>query len=797
MILRNNLIVSLRNARKHLGYTFLNVAGLTIGLTASILILLFVLHERSYDRFHANADRICRVAVRARLGNTRIDQTFTPAILTPTLLEEFPEVVRSVRFRNNSRGILVKVDDRTYNEQRVTAVDAAVFQVFSFPFIHGDPKTALAEPNTTVLTVSTARKYFGDAHPVGQTLTIGDVDFRVTGIIEDIPDNAHFHFDIFNSIITFNTINSTHWFDNNYKTYIQLQEDCTVADFEAKLPEFVKTHLWEGQDYAAWVDQGNFWEYYLQPLTDIHLNSDLRGEFEPNGNAAYVSVLTVIAVFILLIAVMNYMNLATARSAGRAREVGIRKVVGSLRRPLIGQFLAESVMSSLFALALALINVEILLPSFRNLVSRPGIRIPYLEQPLILAGLVGFGLVIGIISGSYPAFFLSSFQPISVLAGKLRSASRNIRLRNGLVLIQFSISIFLFVGTFIIRGQMAFIHNRNLGFDKEHVVVIRTPQPLGAQSIPFKQALLGHPDILSVSGSTTLPGMGLNNIGFRAEGEEKGITLNLIMGDFDLLETLQFKMQEGRFFSRAFPTDSSAIVINEATAKLLGWDNPIGKHLDPYGTELTVIGVVKDFHYESLQNTLEPGAILLLPGVFNWSERYISVRIRPENPAETLGQIRSTWDAMSNGMPFEYTFFDQEYDALYKNEERTGRVFTIFSLLAIFVSCLGLFGLASFAAEQRTREIGIRKVFGASVPGIVARLARDFTRWVVIANVIAWPAAYYAMSYWLHNFAYRMQISITPFVAAGLLTFVIALLTVCYQSVRAAAANPVESLKYE
>jgi putative ABC transport system permease protein len=795
-MLQNYLKIALRNIKKHKGYTFLNIAGLAIGMAASILILLFVFHEMSYDRFHENADHIYRVSVRAMIGDTRIAQVFTPAILTPTLLKDYPEVLHSIRFQNFSRGVLVRRGDRVFNEQRVTLVDPEVFEVFSFPFIQGDPKSALVEPNTAVITVSTASKYFRDADPMGHRLTIGDQDFKITGIMEDIPENSHFHFDIFSSIVSSDGINSTAWLANNYKTYILLREGCLKTTFDEKLSEVVKEYIYRGQE-EFWAKGGNYWEYYLQPVTEIHLTSDIHGEFEVNGNAAYVSIFTVIALFIILIASINYMNLSTARSSGRAREVGIRKVVGASRTPLIWQFLAESVVSSLIALALALLSVQLLLPLFRNLVGKQGLRIPYLEQPLVLLMLVGLALLIGVISGSYPAFWLSAFRPISVLSGRLRSASKNTWLRNVLVLIQFSISIFLFVGTIIVYRQLHYIQNKKLGFDKEHVVVIRTPQSLGDRSEPFKQALFQYPEIVAVSGSSTLPGMGFNNVGFIPEGEEQAITLNLICCDYGFMETLNFEMSAGRFFSREFTTDSSGIIINETTVTLLGWEDPLRMHLNAGNQELPVIGVVEDFHYESLHHSVRPGALLMLPGVYGWSERYISVRIRSENIRESLDLIRRTWDEFSAGLPFEYSFLDEEFDALYHNEQRTSRVFTIFSVLGIIISCMGLFGLASFAAEQKTQEIGIRKVFGASVPGLVFMLAREFTKWVIIANGVAWPMAYFAMNRWLRNFAYRTDFGWWTFALSGLIALLIALMTVSYQSVRAALANPVESIRYE
>jgi putative ABC transport system permease protein len=796
IMFENYLKIALRNIRKHKVYSFLNIAGLAIGLSSSILIMIFVLYERSYDRYHKKTGQIYRIAVRAMIGDTRIAQIYTPAVLTPTLLQDYPEVLHSVRFQNYSRGILVRTDDRVFNEYRVTSSDAAVFEVFTFPFIKGDSSTALAEPNTCVITETTAKKYFAEQDPMDRVLTIGDRDFRITGIIEDIAENSHFHFDIFSSIVTYEDINSKAWGANNYKTYILLQEDCTKKIFESKLSEIVKRYVYRNRE-DEWAKDGDYWEYFLQPLTEIHLTSDLHGEFEANGNAAYVSIFSIIAVFILLIASFNYMNLSTAKSASRAREVGIRKVIGSTRAPLMWQFLVESCLSSVFALILALIAVELILPSFCRLVGKQQLGIPYFKNLWIVPGLMGLALFIGVLSGSYPALFLSSFKPISILRGKLWSSAKNTWLRNGLVLIQFSISIILFIGTLAIQHQLKYLQNRRLGFDKEHVVVIKTPQSLGQRSQAFKQILIEYPNIISASGSSTVPGRGYNNIGFIPEREQQSITLNLTCCDFDFLETLRLEMTNGRFFSRVFPTDSLGIVINETTVELLGWENPLRMHFYSGSRKLRVIGVVKDFHYESLHHRVRPGALLLLPGIYRWSENYISVRIQPEDIPKTIDMIRKTWDDFTAGMPFEYSFLDEDYDTLYHNEQRTGKVFTIFSLLAIFIACLGLFGLSSFAAEQKTKEIGIRKVFGASVPGIVFLLSWEFTKWVIIANVFAWPISFHVMSKWLQNFAYRINVGFWSFVISGLLALMIALITVSIQSVKAAMSNPIKSIRYE
>jgi putative ABC transport system permease protein len=798
IMLSNYLKVALRNIFKYKAYSFINIFGLAVGITSAVLILLFVRYERSFDRFHEKADRIHRIAVRAMIGDTKIRQTHTPAILTPTLLENYPEVERSIRFQSAFDGVVVRTADKAFNEYRVGLAEADIFKVFTLPLVSGDAETALSEPNTVVITDSTSRKYFGDLDPLNRILTIDGTDFRISAVINDWPDNSHFRFDMLISLITFKKgLENPNWFSNNYRTYILLKEGASASEFDAKFPDLVRNYTLAGQDYDSWVANGNYWEYYLQPLTDIHLHSDLNGEFEANGNAAYVSASFLIALFILLIAAVNYMNLATARSANRAREVGIRKVVGSTRGPLLFQFLAESLAASFIALVLALVLVHALLPAFRALTGR-SLTMPYLEEPLAIPALLGMTLILGIISGAYPAFFLASVRPIKVLHGRLRSGSRNARLRNLLVLVQFAISIFLVVGTLVVHRQTEFMRSKNLGFDKEHVVVIKTPETLGERSRTFKDRLLALSEVTAVSGSDTTPGRSFRNWGCRAEGRDASITLNMCICDDGFLETMGLEMAEGRFFSRKFSTDERAMVINEAAAKLIGWDDPIGKTIS-YGRDatFTVVGVVKDYHYESLHQSVRPGALMAQPGIWGAQEDYISARIQPGDIPRTLDRIRDIWTEFSAGIPMEYSFLDTDYDALYNNEKRTGRIFMVFSCLAIGIGCMGLLGLAAFAAEQKTREIGIRRVLGASVPGIMILISRELTHWVLLANLVAWPVAYFVMKGWLQNFTLRIGLDWLFFVIGGTMTLCIAWVSMSFQAYKAASTDPVQALKYE
>ena len=797
-MLRNYIKVAFRNLFKHKAYSFINIFGLALGMASAVLILLFVRYERSYDRFHEKAGRIQRVAVRALIGNTKIRQTNTPAILTPTLLEHYPEVEYSIRFQDDFEGVTVKYGDLVFNEYGVGSTDADFFKVFTLPLTAGDPDTALEEPNTAVISETTAQKYFKGEAALNRILNIDGQDFRVSGVMADFPNNSHFHFDMLRSLNTYkNRLADTNWFNNSYQTYLLLHERASAASLESKFPEIVRNYATAGQDYDGWLSRGNYWEYYLQPLTDIHLHSDLNGEFEANGNAAYVSASFLIAIFILLIASVNYMNLATARSANRAREVGIRKVVGSTRGPLLRQFLAESLAASYLALIMAVALVHLMLPAFRALTGR-ALSMAYLENPMIIPVLLGLALVLGIFSGSYPAFFLASVQPIKVLHGRYKSGSRGSRLRNVLVLVQFAISIFLVVGTLVVQRQTEFMRTQNLGFDKEHVVVLKTPVPLGERSQTFKDQLLALPEIMATSGSSTTPGRSFRNWGCKAEGLDESITLNICVCDEGYMETMGLEMVEGRFFSREFSTDEKAMIINEAAAKLIGWEDPIGKTISfDSDSTFTVVGVVKDYHYESLHQSVRPGALMAQPGIRGSQEDYISARIQPGDIPSTLSRIRNVWDTFMEGYPLEYSFLDSDYDALYHNEERTGRIFSVFAALAIGIGCLGLLGLASFAAEQKTREIGIRRVLGASLPGIMMLLSKDLLRWVALANLVAWPVAFFAMKRWLQNFSYRIDLSWFFFILAGLITLFIAWFSTSFQAYKAANTDPVSALKYE
>jgi len=590
---------------------------------------------------------------------------------------------------------------------------------------------------------------------------------------------------------------------NIFKTYVLVRKDSSLTALQDKLDDIVKNYMFSSEEkYEATLAKGNCTKFPLLPLTDIHLRSNLLWEFEPNGNGTYVQFFTIIAVFILLIAVVNYTNLSTARSAGRAREVGIRKTVGSTRTSLVRQFLIESMLISLIALILAVIFIQILLPAYRQLVGKPWLQTPYTQNPLALLILVILTMLIGVIAGLYPSLFLSSFKPVAVLGRKFSQGLKSSILRNGLVVFQFSLSIILLVGTLVVQKQMAFVQSQNLGFNRDQVVVIETYGELGQKLSTLKETLQRNPSVVAVSASSSVPGTSFTNTSIRLEDKGGSFGTNLFIVDQDFLDVIQLEMVEGRFFSKEIPTDRQAIILNESKARELGVDDLLNKRMEGWvgGDQnhwFHIIGIVKDFHYESFHEPVKPLWMVKLHGTCPWSESFVSVRIKTDNVQETMAHVRKTWDKIMTGTPFEFSFLDTIYNDQYRNEERTGRVFTIFTFFALFVACLGLLGLASFAAEQRTNEIGIRKVLGATVPAIILMMSREFIRWVLLANIIAWPIAYYTMQRWLQSFAYRSDIGLFVFILSGFIALVIALLTVGFQAFKAATANPVDSLRYE
>ncbi|UCF62850.1 MAG: ABC transporter permease [bacterium] len=816
---KNYLKVTFRNLWFQKGYTLINVSGLAIGLLCCLLIVMYVLDELSYDKHFLNSERIYRVGVRGVVGDQDISGVQTSSLMAHTLIDEYPEVLNATRL-HHTPNMLVRYGEKVFNETRFMWVDSNFFDVFSIPLVYGDPATALSKDHTVAMTLEVAKKYFDDpSQAIGETVTFEDgTPYVVSAIISNPHPNSHFHYGMLSPLSSWEWNYEEFWLNHFMYTYVMLHKQADPPQLEAKFPSFIEKYVAghlqriSGMSLQEFEASGSHLSYFLQPLQDIHLKSHFTGELEPNSDIKYVYILSLIAVFILLIASINFMNLATSRSAGRSKEVGVRKVMGSTRRQLILQFLFESVLLTTIAMIIALIMMELLTPSFNNIAGK-NLSLGYASNWFVFPMLISITVLVGTLAGSYPAFFLSSFRPVLVLKGMIGKKNRGRNFRNVLVVFQFGISILLFISTFIIYGQMKYIQNKRLGFSKENIVVIKRGWAIGQkpdgsliETAPnatvidaFKNDLLANPHIISITGSSSLPGKELRNVIFTPEGalKEEQHPINLYMADYDFARTLNLELVEGRFFSREVASDSLAVVLNESAARVLGYDPPyVGKRVGFPGNSrfyLTIVGVVKDFHYESLHKPIAP----LLIGFENLYRTYISVRIRPQDVSETIKYIEQTWSKFIPYKPFEYFFFDDDYDQLYQAEQRISVLFTVFSVLAILIACLGLFGLASFTAERRTKEIGVRKALGASVPNIVFLLSREFTKWVIIANVLAWPLAYYFMNQWLEGFAYRIEINLFTFILASLITLFIALVTVSYQSIRAATINPVEAIRYE
>ena len=804
---KNFLKVAMRNIARHKVFSAINLLGLAIGLACSILIALFVIDELSYDRFHEHSDDIYRIAMKGEFQGREMDGVTTGASVGETMVDEIPQVINSVRLFNYfGEATSVKLGNQIFLEDNLLYTDSTFFEIFSFKLKKGDPQSILNRPNTVVLTESTARRYFGDSQAMGKSIEIEDNEYLVTGIAEDCPGNSHFHFDVLASLVTLDVSRGTTWLSNDLSyTYLQLKEDARAQRVEKQFEPIVRSHVepelqdMMGVSLDEFLAQGNAYSYYLQPLTDIHLKSHTDFELEKNSSMKYVYIFAIIAVFILFIACINFMNLSTARAAKRAREVGMRKVAGASRGKLFRQFLLEAIFMSLIALFLSMILIESVLPFFNNLAGKD-LSIGYTEHWYVIPSLIVLALLVGIISGAYSAGYLSSISINQSLSSSLLSGKSKSAFRNGLVVFQFSISIILFISTLLIYSQLKYIMNKDLGYQTEKILVVEQANKLGGSWEAFKQSLKQHPEVMQVSRTATLPGMMFNGFPVQTVGQasEKSHAFRSVAVDFDLDKVLDLEMKEGRFFSQDFD-DTTSLVINEAAAKALGYEEPVvDKRVKTtwQGNETywDIIGVIKDFHFRSFHQQIRP-LILLHPSLR--SLEYLTVRYQSNNPQSMVAQVERTWKEFLGEEAFQYFFLDQNHKSMHREEFRTGRVFGVFSALAIFIACLGLFGLASFMAEQKTKEIGIRKAMGAQVRSIVFLLLKQFTFWVVIANLVAWPLAYFFLRSWLQNFAYHVDISLLYFVAGSLIALLIAVVTVSYQTIAAARANPVDSLRYE
>ncbi|WP_295799513.1 ABC transporter permease [Mucilaginibacter sp.] len=793
---KNHLKTAFRSLLKNKGFTAINILGLALGLTTCLFIVFYVFDELSYDRYNIKYDRICRVNTDLKYGGVVTSFAIAAPPVGDAMVREFPEVEKSTRIAL-AINLRFKKGSEVIEEDRAVYCDPAIFSIFTLPMLAGNPTTALHEPNSIVISESAAKKYFNITDGnyrdiIGKTLTLVSNEsslHEISGVIKDIPAQSHFKADFLLALDANQDHNWTHF---NFGTYILLKPGADHKRLEAKFDALLQKNMNTAAfSYSKFAASGNFIKLNLTQLTDIHLHSNRQRELSANGNADYIYIFSAIAACILILACINFMNLSTARSANRAREVGVRKVLGSSRGHLIAQFLSESVMVTLAAAIIALAAAWVLLPFFNQLAGKQ-LTLNLQTFGWLVPALLAIILTVGLLAGAYPAFFLSAFQPINVLKGRLATGFKGGVLRSVLVVLQFSISIFLIVGTLVVYNQLNFIKNKDLGFNRSHMLVIKNVTTLHNPGA-FKQEIKQIPGVINATLSSFLPTGSLRFPNtFSSEGG-RSAQAEFWTVDEDYLNTMGMRLAQGRNFSNQFATDSSALILNETAAKMLGYTgNPLHK-ITNVKKDYHVVGVVKDFNFSSLRDNVTPLVMVMAP---DWMAS-LSVKVNTTNLPALMNRIESQWKASAPNQHFEYSFMDEDFNALYSSEQRMGKLFIIFTVLAIIVACLGLFGLAAYAAEQRTREVSIRKVLGASVSAITTMLSKDFIRLVIISIIIATPLAWLLMQKWLQGFAYRQNIQWWVFVVTAIGALVIAVITVSYQAVKAALVNPADSLRGE
>ena len=796
-MLSNYIKIAIRTLVRQKGYSVINIAGLAVGIACCLLIFMYVKDELSYDLFHEHSDRIYRVyRTHIASGGDLRAVARTNYVLSDILTANFTDIEHAVRIgRFTSR---IRYNEKNFIEQNFFVADPEVFDVFTIPFILGDPETALSEPFSVVITEETAQRYFGNDNPIGKTILYDyQHPFTVTGVVQGFPPQSHFQFDFIASMESTRSLLPPgmfqHWGNIWLYTYLLLSPGADAASLEQQMAEFMGQH-------APPEAHRIHLQFLLQPLTDIHLRSHFDIELQPNSNITYIYIFIIIALFILVIACFNFINLTTARSLSRSKEVGIRKTIGANRPQLVRQFIGEAFVITTIAVLLSMLLIELILPWFNNFTGKT-LSITSFGGGVAASGLIGIVLAVGFGAGIYPALFLSSYRPVEVLSGK--SSSGNTRnhalLRKGIVTFQFTISIALIASTVIIYNQLTYMRTKDLGFDKDRVLIVQLNNPDARRQVDvLKEAFLNHASVLHTAAASHVPPEQLNSwrISPLDTPSEEYELINVMSVDYDFIELMDIELVEGRNLSSEYALDEhEAILFNEAAVRHFGLDEPIGARFDLFQgyKEGTVVGIVKNFHYESLHSEIMPVFLHIWP---QWYSQLL-LKIRPENIQQTVQDAQEIWHAHIADWPFEYRFLDDDIDRVYRSEERFGQLVLYFSVLAIFIACLGLFGLASYATRQRTKEIGVRKVLGAGVTTIVMLLSKEFTKWVLLANLIALPVAYYVMNRWLQNYAYRIEIGFEVLLFTAAVAFMIALFTVSYQSIKAALANPVESLRYE
>jgi putative ABC transport system permease protein len=812
----NYIKIFIRTISRQKVFSAINISGLAIGITCFIILGLFVLDEIGFDNFNENKDQICRVLVHFRFQG--VDQTNAKSCppLGAALKDYFPEVVNYARIGYFGQHNL-RYNDKVFREGDIYTADSTYFDIFTLPFIYGDKKNSLRDPNTIVISETTSQKYFGDVNPVGKSFTVDNSGaYLITGVIKDFPKKAHFSCNFLLSMSTYAATTSKDWLSGGYTTYLLMKKGTDLNDFNKKMKIVASRNILPlassmlGVTTDEFIKNGNVYEYIIQPLSSVYLRSQTDYNVDSNtewGNEriskiTYSYIFFAIGTFILLIAIFNFMNLATAKSEKRAREVGIRKTLGSDRSKLIFQFLTESIFTSLISVVFSIILTYLFLPYFNNFVERK-LSFSVFDNLYTLPILVTLGIIVGLIAGSYPAFYLSSIQSAHILKGSTWSKSRKSIMRSALVIVQFIISVTLIIGTITIKDQLNFIQKRDLGFNKKALIAINNGSSITRNLKAFQNEISNNPSIVSSTASSRMFASGIPGNGYifdKMVGPDI-IPAQMLDVDYDFAKTYQLRFKDGRFFSREFGTDSNAVVINETMVKRFNNSNVIGKTLAAMKNDtkemipFKIIGVIKDFNYESLHQTVRPLVLHLSP--IRQASTVITIRVATNDMNSVINSLEKTWSKYSENDKMYWTFLNENLERMYIADKKMGEITTVFSFVAIIIACLGLFGLVSFITEQRTKEIGIRKVLGASVIEIITLLSREFTQWVILANIIAWPISYVVMNNWLSNFAYRVNLGWGVFLISGFIALVIAVATVSVQAIKAALANPVKSLKYE
>lgn len=803
----NNLIrYSLRSFKRQRSYIIINILGLSIGLACSLLIAIFVMNEASYDKFNVKKDRIFRTVLNGKIGGQEVTVFASPAIMGPTLLREFPEIESYCRMSGGGPTV-IEYDKQTFTEDHLIEVDSTFFNIFSIPVIKGDPSNLLNAPHKVVLSESTARKIFGNENPIDKAVKIGTDSIRyiVSGVMGDIPEKCHFEANMISSFITNPRSKNPVWLNNSFSTYLLLKPNTNYKAVEAKFPDLLVKYVgpevekYMGIRLDEFVKQGNKYRFFLQNLTKIHLDPSIQQEFKAASDPKYLIIFGSVSILIIIIAAINFMNLSTAQASKRAKEVGIKKISGSTRQMLIGQFLLESFVLTLLSLILALIIIKITLPYFNNLLGAH-LSLSLINKWYTIPGLIFFSAIVALMAGSYPALFLSSFNPNDVLKGSLKNNRITGQLRRVLVVVQFAVSILLIIGTMVMYRQIYYMLNKDVGFNKEQLIVINRAEALGTKMKAFKGAVKNIPGVINISSSTAVPGRNNNNNGYGIEGrKDESFLMTTSWVDYNFLETMGMKIVSGRNFNESFSSDKDACIINEAAVKNFNISdiNKI-RFMEPDSPSmryLPIIGVVRNFNFESLRNPVQPYCMKFQNDGMLWG--YLSVRLTAQNYSRTINSIEEKWMEYVANNPLQYYFVDADFENMYIQEKQNAQLAVIFAILALLIASLGLFGLTSFTVEQRTKEIGVRKAMGSSIGGIYVVISREIMILISISALISWPIIYYISGKWLENFYYRINLGLFSFVAGLAIALAIASLTISYRILRAARVNPAQSLKYE